>query len=263
VAERTASLQEVVGELEHFSYTITHDMRAPLRAMQGFAGLAEDALLQGQPQQAEEFLRRIKVSSHRMDSLIKDALNYSKAVRNKIPVVPVDVSKLFRGMLETYPNLQSSIPMVMGNEAGLTQCFSNLLGNALKFVKPGSAPDIRITAEERNGWVRICIEDKGIGIPKNMLPRVFDMFMRGPGPHAGTGIGLALVRKVVDRMGGPIDMIIVEDDPVEVIVGLGPRVARNASFGPYRRSCSALTVAACTTGKLSERVRPVRYALPA
>ena len=90
----------------------------------------------------------------------------------------------------------------MGNEAGLTQCFSNLLGNAAKFRKPGQTPEIRIWAEHRGGWARIWVEDNGIGISELMLPRVFDMFSRGHRTHEGTGIGLALVRKVMDRMGG-------------------------------------------------------------
>jgi signal transduction histidine kinase len=90
----------------------------------------------------------------------------------------------------------------MANEAGLTQCFSNLLENAVKFVKQGEMPRVGIRAEPREGWVRLWFEDDGIGIPKEMLPRVFDMFSRGHQSYEGTGIGLALVRKVMDRMGG-------------------------------------------------------------
>jgi CheY-like chemotaxis protein len=92
--------------------------------------------------------------------------------------------------------------VVLGNQAGLTQCFSNLLGNAVKFVRPGEKPQIRVWAEERAGWARIWVEDKGIGISKEMLPRVFDMFSRGSKSYEGTGVGLALVRKVAQRMGG-------------------------------------------------------------
>jgi CheY-like chemotaxis protein len=84
----------------------------------------------------------------------------------------------------------------------LTQCFSNLLGNAVKFVRPGEKPEVRVWAEDREGWSRIWIEDKGIGISREMLPRVFDMFSRGSRNYEGTGVGLALVRKVAQRMGG-------------------------------------------------------------
>lgn len=213
VAERTASLKELVGELEHFSYTITHDMRAPLRAMQGFTEIAQEALDSGDPGEAGEFLRRIKMSAGRMDGLITDALHYSRVVRNQLPLGPVDPGHLLRGMLDTYPDFQAAnakiiiepgIPLVMGNDAGLTQCFSNLLGNAVKFAAPGRKAEVRVRAEAKDGWVRLWVEDNGIGISENLLPRVFDMFARGSNPAAGTGIGLALVRKVVDRMGGKV-----------------------------------------------------------
>jgi PAS domain S-box-containing protein len=218
VAERTAKLEELVGELEHFSYTITHDMRAPLRGMQGFAEMMADACEGCVKHDPTEFLRRIQTSGLRMDALITDALNYSKAVRQELPLEPVDAAALLRGILDSYPEFQRAkakieirgeIPLVMGNQAGLTQCFSNLLGNAVKFVKPGQKPEIGIWAEVvRNGdraeWVRVYVEDQGIGIPGMMLPRVFDMFSRASKSYEGTGIGLALVRKVMDRMGGRV-----------------------------------------------------------
>jgi CheY-like chemotaxis protein/two-component sensor histidine kinase len=153
----------------------------------------------------------ISTSADRMDALIRDALDYNRAVRQELPLEDVDTGALLRGMLNSYPELQPSraniqlegrLPVVLGNEAALTQSFSNLLGNAVKFVKPGQRPEIRVWAEEREGWARIWVEDKGIGISKDMLARVFDMFSRGSKSYEGTGIGLALVRKVTQRMGG-------------------------------------------------------------
>lgn len=210
VQERTAKLQEMVGELEHFSYTITHDMRAPLRAMHGYADIVTELCADCPEGEPQRLLRRIVIAADRMDLLITDALNYSKAVRQELPLGPVDPGALLRGMLDSYPELQPSkaniqivgeLPLVIGNEAGLTQCFSNLLGNAVKFVAPGRAPQVRIRAESRPRWVRLWFEDNGIGIPAVMLPRLFEMFSHGT-TNAGTGIGLALVRKVMDRMSG-------------------------------------------------------------
>ncbi|MDB6059720.1 MAG: putative Histidine kinase [Verrucomicrobiales bacterium] len=213
VAERTAKLQELVGELEHFSYTITHDMRSPLRAMSGFAEMLEDLGATSTEEQRKHFLSRISAAARRMDLLITDALNYNRAVREELPQESVDIGALVRGMIDTYPEFQPSkaritiadnIPRVIGNEAGLTQCFSNLLGNAVKFVQPGNEPRITIRSEPKDGWVRIWVEDEGIGIPPTVMPKVFDMFTRGQTTHDGTGIGLALVRKVVSRMGGRV-----------------------------------------------------------
>jgi PAS domain S-box-containing protein len=211
VDERTAKLQELVGELEHFSYTITHDLKSPLRAMRGFAEIANVMCGDCSRTEAREALAKISTSAERMECLITDALNYSRLVRQELPLTDVDTGALLRGMLDSYPELQPSkahiqvagkMPVVLGNEAGLTQCFSNLLENAVKFVKPGEKPHVRVWAEEREGWARIWVEDEGIGISKQMLPRVFDMFSRGSKNYEGTGVGLALVRKVAQRLGG-------------------------------------------------------------
>jgi signal transduction histidine kinase len=154
-----------------------------------------------------------------MDQLITDALSYSHAVRTDLQLAPIDPARLLRGMIESYPVFQepnahiridSNLPAVLANEAGLTQCFSNLLGNAVKFVAPGTVPEVKIRAEGNEGCVRLWFEDNGIGIPEAMKDRVFDMFQRASKEYEGTGIGLALVRKVSERMGGNVG---VESEP--------------------------------------------------
>jgi signal transduction histidine kinase len=213
VKERTAELQELVNELEHFSYTITHDLRAPLRAMHGFAGLLADECMTVLNTQSREYLSRITTAAGRMDRLITDALSYSKVVRNEMPKESIDVGRLLRGMVESYPIFQKphaqieiadDLPPVLGNEAGLTQCFSNLLGNAVKFVAPGRLPIVRITGQRHGCKVRLWCEDNGIGIPKELQSRVFVMFQRLSKNYEGTGIGLTLVKKVVERMEGSV-----------------------------------------------------------
>jgi signal transduction histidine kinase len=210
VKTRTVEMQELINELEHFSYTITHDMRAPLRAMQGFATILKEDH-PDLPVDASEHLDNIINSARRMDRLITDALSYNKAVRQEVAAVPVDVRKLVNEMLPSYPLFQmpharieiaENLPRVLANEAGLTQCVSNILDNAIKFAKPGEQPRVRIWSENDKGVARIWFEDNGIGIPDDFKPRVFDMFQRASKTHEGTGIGLALVRKVVERMGG-------------------------------------------------------------
>lgn len=213
VAKRTEELRELVQDLEHFSYTITHDLRAPLRAMNGFAAmLAQECGDQLSPD-GREYLRRIGVAAGRMDRLITDALSYSGTVRQEFKLEPVDVEQLLRGIIDSYPNLQTpaaSVTLegpfapVLGNEAALTQCFANLLGNAVKFVAPGRTPHVRVHAKRRGEWVRVWFEDDGIGIPEAMQSRVFGMFQRLSKDYEGTGIGLALVKKVAERLGGAV-----------------------------------------------------------
>jgi PAS domain S-box-containing protein len=220
VAERTAKLKETVNDLQSFSYSIAHDMRAPLRAMGTFARLLMDEVpAVSASSEGKTYCERILIGAARLDNLINDALNYTKAVLQEFPVQAVDLSTLVRGLLDTYPNLhanaadiqiQGNLPIVLGNESLLTQCFSNLLGNAVKFVAPGARPTVRLWSEINDGFGRIWVEDKGIGIPKHAQPRLFAMFQKLDNQYEGTGIGLAIVRKVVERMGGKVG---VESEP--------------------------------------------------
>jgi PAS domain S-box-containing protein len=222
VAARTARLRETIGELEHFSYAIVHDMRAPLRAMQGFATLTEEECAGCERPLSKEYFRRIKIASSRMDQLIADSLSYSQAVRQEFRLEAVNLLQLINDLVETYPNLQPDktdiriahdLPRVLGNAAALTQCFSNLLGNAVKFAKSGTKPQITVRGEilaPASQMVRIWVQDNGIGIPKDSLQRIFGMFQRAATDREGTGIGLAIVRKVVERMGGRVG---VESEP--------------------------------------------------
>jgi PAS domain S-box-containing protein len=213
VAERTARLRETIGELEAFSYSIAHDMRAPLRSLQGFS----DALISDHSERLDAvglgYLRRIATSAGRMDKLIQDVLNYSRIVRAEFPLETVDVEQLLRGIADTYPILlpekadlilEGSFPRVLGNEAMLTQVFSNLLGNAVKFVASGVKPCVRVWAEERGPHVRVHVRDNGIGIPADQQERIFGIFEQASKGYGGTGIGLAIVKKAVHRMGGNV-----------------------------------------------------------
>jgi PAS domain S-box-containing protein len=217
VEVRTAKLREMIGELQHVSYSITHDMRAPLRAMAAFAQmLLEDTAVSTAPGQTKEYCRRILVAAGRMDTLIRDALSFTRAVLQELPVQPINLTILLRGIIDTYPNLQAStadidiegnLPVIMGNESLLTQCFSNLLDNAVKFVAPGVRPKVRIWAQPNGTTARIWVEDNGIGIPRHTHSRLFGMFQKLDNQYEGTGIGLAIVRKVAQRMGGSVGVI--------------------------------------------------------
>jgi signal transduction histidine kinase len=188
-------------------------MRAPLRAMQSFAQLLEEHCQKLNDSGALLFCQRIKTAAVRLDALIQDSLNYSRAVLEEWPVHPTDPARLLAELIESYPDLhkwkshiqiEQPLPRVMGNEAALTQCFSNLLGNAVKFVRSDAVPEVRVRGEKHGDRARLWVEDSGIGIPSEAQERVFHMFQRATNDYEGTGIGLAIVRKMVHRMGGSV-----------------------------------------------------------
>ena len=214
VAERTEKLREMVGELEAFSYSVAHDLRAPLRAVQGFSA----ALLEGYAHRLDEtgcsYLQRMERAAVRMDKLIQDVLSYTKILR-EVPMEAIDLDTLLRDIMDTYEDWQppradiqidGRLPNVLGNEALLGQCLSNLFSNAVKFVAPGTKPQVRVRAESLPDHVRLWIADNGVGIAPENHNRVFRMFERiyTASEYSGTGIGLTLVRKAMERMGGRV-----------------------------------------------------------
>jgi signal transduction histidine kinase len=211
--DRTAKLRDAIGELEKMSYSIIHHMRAPLRAISGFGSFIMHNDVERLSPKSREYLARLNSAALRMDGLICDVLNYDVIVRGNAPLSAVHPAELLREIVQTSPVLQKAnirlpaeLPAVEANEALLGQCFSNLLENAVKFAKPGQIPDIRVTAEEVEDRVRIAIEDNGIGIPPEVHQRIFEIFERGGRFEEGTGIGLAIVHKAVERMGGRVGL---------------------------------------------------------
>jgi signal transduction histidine kinase len=215
VAERTAKLTETVSELESFSYSISHDMRAPLRAMQGYSDLVLEDYGKNLGPEGKDYLQRIVRASRRMDALIQDILTYSRVARADMNLEEIDLKRLTDEIIQQSPAFQppnadvqtsGSFPLVHGHDASLTQVLSNLIGNSVKFVAPGQKPIVRIRCEPINGCVRVWVEDNGIGIAPQHLGRIFSIFERvhGSSSYEGTGIGLSIVRKAVERMGGKV-----------------------------------------------------------
>ncbi|MBI3298442.1 MAG: PAS domain S-box protein [Elusimicrobia bacterium] len=210
VGERTAKLEETVAELEAFSYTVSHDLRAPLRAIQGYAHfLAETE--KGLGMESARLLGRIADSATRMDRLIQDLLAFGRLSREDYKMYPVALQPIVDHVLEQYPalaaaqvDLNKPLGRVIGQDSLLTQALSNLLVNAAKFVPPEQTPHIELRAERSGDRVRLVVEDHGIGIPKEQLPKLFTPFQRLHTGYEGTGIGLAIVKKAVERMGGTV-----------------------------------------------------------
>ncbi|CAM2800071.1 ATP-binding protein [Rariglobus hedericola] len=214
VAERTATIDAKFKELEAFSYSISHDLRAPLRAMQSYAQLLADEFAAVASEEARDYSRRIITASDRMDRLISDVLVISRVAQNETPLERIALGSFISGIVETYPQFTTqqteinvTVPLhaVRANPALLTQCVSNLLSNAIKFVPAGTKPKVKIWTEATHGRVNLFIQDNGIGIPAAAQQKIFDIFYQiTPNKEEGTGIGLAVVRKAVERMGGSI-----------------------------------------------------------
>lgn len=228
VNQRTARLQETIGELESYSYSISHDMRAPLRAMQAYSKVLSDELGPRLDETHRRFLNRITTAANRMDKLITDVLSYSRLSRGDIDLTPVDLDHLVAEITYQYPSLQNAeidiaknLGTVRAAEALLTQAIANLLTNAVKFVPPGVKPVIRVWSEalpasgprenqsvSTPSSIRLCIQDNGVGIDPKDQERIFSMFIRvySDKDYEGTGIGLSIVKKAIERMDGSIGL---------------------------------------------------------
>jgi PAS domain S-box-containing protein len=212
--QRVHELTDINSELEAFSYSISHDLRAPLRSMQGFA----DALLDEHGERLDttgkEYAQRIVSSAKYMDALLNDLLDYSRLSRAELEREPVDLQReldeLFAQLARDIQGRHAAIRtemngVVVSAHAGtLRQILANLIGNALKFSHPDRAPELSVRTERKDGTVRIWVEDNGIGIEPEHCDRIFRLFERlhTSESYPGTGIGLALVRKGAERMGG-------------------------------------------------------------
>jgi len=213
VQQRTHKLSDMIGELEAFSYSISHDLRSPLRSMIGFADILLEDYAPKLDADGVDFLKRIGLAGRRMDRLIQDVLNFSRLSGSEIELGPVQTHALLRDVIRSYPNLQSprvvitldpNLPCVRANEGLLTQCCANLLENAVKFVPTDREARIHVWGQHQNGRTQLCFQDNGIGIPAHSLGRIFDIFQRVGRDTDGTGIGLAIVRRAIEKMGGTV-----------------------------------------------------------
>ncbi|MGV3774904.1 MAG: PAS domain S-box protein [Verrucomicrobiales bacterium] len=219
VQRRTAALQESKEQMEAFTYTVAHDLRAPLRAMQGFSHALLEDYGPSLSSEAQDFIARIRSSAARMDALIQDLLSYSQLSRTDLHFAVVNVSEVVSRAVETFQeeiNRQGAIVTVeadqsnvLGHFATLQHVVENLIANALKFVEKGITPKVQITAVAMNDVVRLNIQDNGIGIALEHQERIFKVFERlhGQESYPGTGIGLAIVKKGVERMNGNVGLV--------------------------------------------------------
>lgn len=261
VAERTGSLREIIAELETFSYTLAHDLRAPIRALIGYSEALIEDFAGVVPEDGKNIINRLHRACVQLDGLTRDLLEFSRVSRQDIQLAPVDLEEVMSEVISFVPDPQSAIDLrlplhpVIGHRSSLQQCLANLVDNALKFSKDGARPKVRIWTEVRNApenpprietstapfssarhvepaitspqapfsaalnqaVVRIYVQDEGIGIAEDAHEKIFGIFERGTSSpkYAGNGIGLAIVARAIQRMGGRCG--------VESTLGVGSR----------------------------------------
>jgi PAS domain S-box-containing protein len=218
VAERTAQLHEANQRLEELLYSIAHDLRSPLRSMQGFAQAFVDDYGPALDDRAREYGRRMTSSAVFMDRMLRDLLELSRITKSALHLENVSVAEAWQSALaQNEKAIQSSgaqveaaaeLGHVIANPTLLQQILANLLGNAVKFNRPHTPPQVKVWSEPLDAdTLAIFVEDNGIGIDEQYHDKIFRVFERLNGSnYEGTGIGLAIARKAAERMHGHLDL---------------------------------------------------------
>ena len=216
VARRNAELEEANRELESFSWSVSHDLRAPLRAVEGFTKIVLKQYSNDMPQEASRLLGQVERSAEHMGRLIDDLLRLSKLTRQHLSLSQLDMKAL---VMEVWDELQRAasadrtvefhvgeLPAVLGDYALLRQVFVNLLSNALKFTGKTAAPKISVLCTPGDDELVFCTRDNGAGFDMQYAKKLFAVFQRlhTQDEFEGTGIGLSIVQRIIQRHGGKV-----------------------------------------------------------
>jgi PAS domain S-box-containing protein len=213
VRERTRQLQEANAELESFSYSVSHDLKAPLRAIDGYTALLADQVLPGLTGDDRRLLTEVRANARRMGQLIDDLLRFSRVGRADLLEDRVSPAEIFAELVERErqqaPERRielhlGELPALRGDTSLLRQAFANLVSNAVKFTRPREVAQIEVTAQLRDGMVELAVRDNGVGFDTRYQDKLFRVFERlhYPSEFEGTGVGLAMVKRIVERHGG-------------------------------------------------------------
>ncbi len=215
VRERTAELEAANRELESFSHSVSHDLRAPLRAIDGFSRLLEEEHARGIDEEGLRLLGVVRANTRRMGQLIDDLLAFSRAGRQELRRARVESGALVESVLaELLPAQRRAsleldvgpLPAVEGDPGLLRQVWQNLLDNAIKFTSNRPRARIAVRGERRDQFVELAVSDDGVGFDPRYVDKLFGVFQRlhAATEFPGTGVGLALVRRIVERHGGTV-----------------------------------------------------------
>ena len=215
--EHKRHLEQTIQSMETFCYGIAHELRAPVRALSGFGDIVLQELGSLAGETATHHLKRITAAAERMDRLIEDLLAYGRLHHADLLILPVRVNQTIGRVLDTLAGeveksnavvrVQPTSARVYAHPMLLSQALENLIANALKFVQPGKTPEVAISTWRANGnRIRIVIRDNGVGIDPAWQHKIFGVFQRAHSADEfpGTGIGLAMVKRIVDLLNGEV-----------------------------------------------------------
>lgn len=281
VRERTAELEEVNTallrsnrELQEFAYVASHDLQEPLRKIQAFGDRLLGRCKDQVDERGQEYITRMQASAARMQRLINDLLAFSRVTTHAQPFDRVELQAVARDVLadleDRIQQLEARVevgplPALDGDGTQMRQLLQNLIGNALKFHRPETPPEVSVEAgvtpalppvpseaEENAGpdWCEIRVRDNGIGFEEQYLDRIFQVFQRlhGRGEYEGTGVGLAICRKIAERHGGSITARSTPGEGTTFLVRLPVRQAV-ATGGPPVRLAVPLTAGTPEDGR--------------
>jgi PAS domain S-box-containing protein len=215
VKDRTEQLEAANKELEAFAYSVSHDLRAPLRHIDGYVELLVSRCSDGLNEQGLHYAKRVADSARRMGGLIDDLLKFSRTGRAEIKHKTVDMNRMVKDVMapitescgdRTIEWIIGDLPSVEGDAPLLRQVWANLLGNAVKYTRPRESARIEVHAREENGEAVFTVADNGVGFDMRYADKLFGVFQRlhSPGNFEGTGIGLATVHRIITRHGGRV-----------------------------------------------------------
>jgi len=215
MAALNKELKEAYNQMEIFSYSVSHDLKAPLRSIEGFSQILKEDYASQLDEHGLYILNIISDSIAKMNAFIHEILNYSKLNKSELDIMKVDLNEVFRSqwtILNSNPDannqliFDNGIPDVYGDLNMLNQLILNLLSNSIKYVAHDVDPIIRVTYKLRENYVDVYLEDNGIGIDESQREKVFEVFRRlvKEDDYEGTGVGLSIVKKVIQRHGGEI-----------------------------------------------------------
>ena len=214
--ERGTALMRKTKELEAFSYTIAHDLKGPLREIEGFSSLLEKQLAESGDEPQKHHIDVIRKSSLRLTRMIDALLKYSRLEQQELPRIRFNVVEMISGLLAdrqhslegVRPKITVDLPFadLFGEPVSIRQAITNLLDNAVKFSREASAPAITIGGQQGQTERILWVQDNGIGFDLSQQEKIFGLFERlhSPSEYEGTGVGLAIVKMVVEKHGGRV-----------------------------------------------------------